>query len=261
MKILTLIQVMIASLIFFPARDYTQLPSAYRLAYEEVRCQAADGTQLYGWFMPAAESRATIYFLHGNAGNISDRLYKTEGWVKRGYSVFLLDYRSYGQSKGSITSENDIYQDAEAGLAWLRNEKKTALSDLIIYGESIGSAPALYLAVKRNFKALILESPFTSLADVAKIHYPFVPSFLLRQFQFNNLERLRQIHTPVIILHGIQDGICPYRMGETLFREAPQPKELVSVPEGRHNDLYELLGADFFDKPIRFMVQSAGSSS
>jgi len=253
MKPWLLIQTMIASLIFFPTKEYAQFPDAYGLQYESVQCTTEDGVALRGWYIPAKSSRKTIFFLHGNAGNISDRVFKADGWVKRGYSVFLLDYRGYGDSEGQIQHENDLYRDAEAGLKWLKEKKHLANADIIMYGESIGSAPALYLTVKTNFHAIILEAPFTSLPDMAKKHYPFVPSFILHSFQMLNIERISQIKTPVFILHGQHDEVCPYEMGQLLFQAAPKPKEFLSVPNGLHNNLPDLLGASYYNKPIQFM--------
>lgn len=250
---------MIASLIFFPSRDYTALPKDYELISEDVRIKTEDGVQLTGWYLPAPESKGTIYFLHGNAGNISDRLFKVDGWVKRGFSVFLLDYRSYGESKGKIESEQDIYRDGKAGLLWLQNEKQLANSAIVLYGESIGTAPMTELASKERFRALILEAPFTSFAEVTKVHYPFIPSFLLGAFQFDNIDKIEKIETPIFILHGKEDEICPWWMGKALFEKIAGEKEMVSVPKGHHNDLSDVMGEEFYNKPLRFLMKIKGS--
>ena len=119
MKVWTLLNLMVASLIFFPSKEYSQTPEDYGLAYENVQLKTEDGIQIAAWYLPARNSKATIFLLHGNAGNIGDRLFKAAGWVKRGYSFFMLDYRSYGESSGKISGEDDLYRDAEAGLKWL----------------------------------------------------------------------------------------------------------------------------------------------
>ena len=247
---------MIASLIFFPTHEYTALPRDYGLISEDVRVVTEDGVKLAGWYLPAPEARGTVYLLHGNAGNIADRLFKAEGWVKRGFSVFLLDYREYGKSEGQIKNEDDLYRDARAGLLWLRNEKKLSNSKIILYGESIGTAPMIELATKERFCILILEAPFTSFVEVTKVHYPFVPVFLVNAFQFDNKSKIESIDTPVFILHGKDDEICPWKMGDALFQKVKAPKEFFSVPNGHHNDLPDVAGEDFYERPIQFLIKN-----
>ncbi len=251
---------MIASLIFFPTQEYSALPSDYGLISEDVSLRTEDGVTLAGWYLKAPESEKTIYLLHGNAGNIADRLFKAAEWVKRGYSVFLLDYRGYGASEGKIESENDLYADARAGLVWLRNQKKLSNSEIVLYGESIGTAAMVELASKEHFFTLILESPFTSFKEVTKVHYPFVPDFLLNSFEFDNKNKIQNIDTPVFIIHGKEDEICPWVMGEALYERVKAPKQMFSVPRGHHNDLPDLAGAEFYEKPIQFLNQIKGSS-
>ena len=256
MKFLNL---MIASLIFFPTREYTALPKDYGLISEDVKVVANDGVTLAGWYLPAPESKGTVYLLHGNAGNIADRLFKAEGWVKRGFSVFLLDYRGYGKSTGHIQNETSLYQDANAGLLWLRKEKRLSNAEIILYGESIGTAPMIELAAKERFLALILEAPFTSFVEVTKVHYPFIPALLVNAYQFNNKNKIESVDTPIFILHGTEDEICPYHMGETLFRNAKSEKEMFSVPKGHHNDLPDIAGEDFYDRPVQFIEKLKGN--
>lgn len=255
MNLLQLLNIMIASFIFFPTAQYSTLPENTGLISENVFLQTSDGVKISGWFLPAPDHQGVIYFLHGNAGNISDRLFKAEEWIKRSFSVFLLDYRSYGKSEGKITGEKDLYVDAEAGIDWLAREKKVQKSQIVLYGESIGSGPAVELASKASYKALVLEAPFTSLADIAKKHYPMVPSGLLSAFQFDNEEKIRNSKAPLFIIHGTQDEICPFEMGKRLFEAAPEPKELLEIPGGTHNELPFQAGPDFYNRPIQFLSE------
>lgn len=258
-----IIQAMIASLIFFPTKEYSALPKDYpELKSETVEIKTSDGVKLTGWYLTfskAAENTfrtsTTIYLLHGNAGNIGDRLFKAREWVHRGYSVFLLDYRGYGKSEGKITSEEDLYRDARAGLKWLQEIKKIQNGNIVLYGESIGCAPVIQLAIEsENFFALILEAPFTSLAAVTKVHYPFVPSAILGSFQFNNLEKISKVKYPTMIIHGEEDEICPFNMGSELYEKLTvKPKEIFSIPKGMHNDLAEVSLSEFYDRPNRFL--------
>ena len=263
MKIWVLIQIMIASFIFFPTKEYAALPEDYGLKAEEVRLVTEDGVQLAGWYLFAGQAgdspkkgqSPTIYLLHGNAGNIGDRLFKAAEWVKRGFSIFLLDYRGYGKSSGQITSEQDLYRDAQAGLEWLKARKKIGPSETVLYGESIGAAVVLELAAKEKFRAIILEAPFTSLSELAKVHYPFVPGVFTSGFQFQNMEKISKVHSPLLILHGEEDEICPFEMGRALYERAQNPKELFRIPNGHHNDLPDVAGPEFYDRAVQSLMK------
>ncbi len=245
-------------MIFFPEKDFYETPEDYDCVYENVYLQAEDGVPLFGWFLTAAgpAAKGTLLFTHGNAGNISSRLYKATGWIKRGFSVFLIDYRGYGKSGGTVQNSKDILRDAQAGLKWLREEKKLPLSEIILYGESLGTYPAIRLGAENRVLSVVLEAPFTSFLDLAGIHYPYVPKALMRDFEFENEKYVSDLQSPVFILHGKQDEICPYTMSETLFQKAPEPKELFCVRSGTHNDLAASAGEDFWRRPCEFLMRN-----
>ena len=245
---------MIASMIFFPEKTLYEQPVDYGLAFEDVFLETPDRVRLHGWFLPALrEEKGVILFFHGNAGNISHRLYKVKRWVELGFSVFLLDYRGYGQSGGSISNENDVLTDARTAFEWLAGEKKKQLVKTILYGESLGTHPVLRLAAEHRVAAVILEAPFTSFLDLARRHYPLVPALLLKNFEFSNTEVISKVKSPVFIMHGTDDEICPYAMGGELFEQTPNPKEFFTIAGGRHNDLPVHGGDDFWDKPFQFL--------
>lgn len=247
-----LINLVITSLLFFPEEEFYAKPEDFGLAYEDLSLITADKVKLHGWFLPAENAVHTLLFFHGNAGNISGRLFKAEGWVKRGVSVLLFDYRGYGKSQGDIETEADLYQDAEAALAWLIQEKKIPVENILLYGESLGSVPAADLAARYNVKGLILEVPFTSLAEIAKVHYPWVPVSLLKDFTLRNIDKIPLVKSPVFITHGTDDEVCPYWMGEKLYQAATSRKKFVRVGGGAHNNLQDIQGKDFFDEPYDF---------
>jgi len=255
MNLVHLFNIMIASFIFFPTQPYSVLPASLGLQSETVTTTTADHVKISGWFLPSPESKGVIYFLHGNAGNISDRLFKAEEWIRRGFSVFLLDYRGYGKSEGKITGEKDLYLDAEAGIHWLLKEKSIQRSNIILYGESIGASPAIHLAIKQAYRGIILEAPFTSVAQIAKRHYPMVPSAWLSAFRFDNLEKISHLKAPLMIIHGASDEICPVEMGKQLFDAAPQPKEFFEIKNGTHNELPFQAGEDFYNRPVQFLLK------
>ena len=232
-----LINLMITSMIFFPEKTFYERPENYGLVHEDVSFQTQDGVQLHGWYLKGPPEKGVLLFFHGNAGNISGRIYKAEGWVKRGFSVFLVDYRGYGKSEGRIDHQEDVVKDAEAALSWLREVKRIPDSKIVLYGESLGSHPAIRLAVREKFAGLILEAPYTSFVDLGKLHYPLVPSSLVADFAFPNKDYIGQLQTPLFIVHGTEDEVCPYAMSGELFEHAPSPKEFFTVTGGAHNDL------------------------
>ncbi len=255
---------MITSMIFFPEKTFYEKPQDYGFDWEDVSIQTADGVSLHGWFLKAKPEEGVLLFFHGNAGNISGRLFKAQGWVKRGFSVLLLDYRGYGKSAGSIQRGSDIVLDGEAARDWLIQNKKIRPERLILYGESLGSYPAVRLA-HQPFLALILESPFTSFQDLAMKHYSLIPGMvrnsLISDFKYPNIDYIADIKTPVFILHGTRDEICPYEMGEKLFEKAPEPKGFLSIPNGKHNDLPMAAGEDYWQKPYEFVLKRIGNPS
>ncbi len=248
---------MITSLLFFPEKDIVERPEDYGLTAEDVFPVTDDGVKLHGWYFQAREAKAALLFFHGNAGNISGRIHKAKGWVERGVSVLLLDYRSYGLSDGQIQTGEDIVVDAKAGLNELMGVKKWASEKIIFYGESLGSYPATRLAVDYKAAGLILEAPFTAFTDLAAIHYPALPKFMveamLKEFRFDNLSLIPKIQTPFFIMHGTADATCPYEMGKKLFEAAPEHKFFFSVPDAGHNNLPESAGAAYWEEPNEFL--------
>ncbi len=248
---------MITSMIFFPDKTYYEKPESYGLQAEDVFLKTVDGVKIHGWWFEAEKPQGALLFFHGNAGNISGRLEKAAGWVRRGFSVFLLDYRGYGRSEGSLQSGQDILRDAEAAYLWLTEKKQQPPERLFVYGESLGTYPAIRLAAERRVAAVLLEAPFTSFADLAGLHYAAIPSFLADQmlgdFRFPNIEYISAVKAPVYFIHGTQDETCAYAMGEKLFELAPEPKGFFSIPGGGHNDLPYAAGEDFWEKPVQFL--------
>lgn len=243
---------MITSMLFFPTKEFSAQPADLGLKAEDAWPETKDGIKLHGWFLEAPQSNACLLFFHGNADNISSRLPKAKEWVERGISVFLLAYRGYGKSKGEIKTGEDLCKDAEAALKWLQEKKLYTASQLILYGESIGAVPAIELANKEKFKAIILEAPFTCLKELAKHHYGLAPDLLIKDFLMDNESKISKLKSPVFILHGTQDEIVPFEMGKRLFEKAPQPKEFFAIQDAHHNDITSVGGSDFFDRPLRF---------
>jgi uncharacterized protein len=251
----------VASMIFFPSRDITSEPNDLGIRFEDLRLKTSDGAELHGWFLHAQStktqdetSQLTLLWLHGNAGKISGRISKAEGWVKRGVNVLLVDYRGYGKSSGKIDAEENLHHDAQAAWTWLRDVKGIPPNDMVLYGESIGSVPAIRLAAEALARALILEAPFTSTKEMTKIHYGgMVPDFMIKDFQMDNVSRIGGIQCPLFVIQGSEDEVVPIQMGKAIFEKAPDPKEMWIIEGGLHNDLPSRTGSQFVEKPLEFV--------
>ena len=229
-------------LIYHPIRDHEVTARELGLDHENVTLVAEDGVRLDAVFLPAKDSRVTVLFTHGNAGNLSHRLDRTIFLQARlGADVLLFDYRGYGRSEGS-PDEDGTYRDARAAYRWLTEERKVAADRLVLFGESLGSAIALDLAVSRPCRALVLEAPFTSVPDMARVVFPFLPRSFVRT-QYDNLDKVRRLRVPLLVLHGERDEIVPFAQGRRLFEAAPEPKRFFPIPGAGHNDTY-IVGGD-----------------
>ena len=204
--------------------------------FETVTLLTSDHLKLTAWYKKAQHPDApTILYLHGNAGNIADRSQKFAALTAQGMGLLALSYRGYGTSEGSPT-EQGLYIDARTALSYLRQEQQIPLSHLILYGESLGSGVATYLALHHSFKAMILEAPFTSITNIAQNRYPFLPIALLLKDTFPSITRIAHIHTPLLIIHGALDTTTPIRHGQTLYQHANHPKQLIIHPTTNHAD-------------------------
>jgi fermentation-respiration switch protein FrsA (DUF1100 family) len=178
-----------------------------------------------------------IVYFHGNGGHIGYRRDRLRWFAQSGYGVLMAEYRGYGGNPGT-PSETGLHIDAVAALEFLAGAGIEA-DRLVLYGESLGSGVAVQLARQRQIAGLILEAPFTSVADVAQFHYPFLPAAVLVRDRFDSLFRISEVKTSILILHGEQDRVVPVRYGRELFDAAPQPKRLWLAKEGGHEDLVQ----------------------
>jgi hypothetical protein len=217
-----------------PSRELRYNPSDIGLDYESVYITTRDNVRLHGWFVPAKRERATLLFFHGNAGNISHRLDSLRIFYNLGLSTLIIDYRGYGQSEGKVTEEG-TYLDAEAAWNYLTKERQTEPEKIILFGRSLGGSIAAHQSARNTPEALILESVFTSVPDMAAKFYPVFPVRLLSRFQYNSIEALRKINCPVLIIHSPDDEIIPYENGLRLFEAAGKPKSFLEI-RGSHNE-------------------------
>ncbi len=221
-------------LVYRPKRIMDHTPRREGLDYQEIFFKTKDGVTLYAWFIPAEESKATALHCHGNSGNISDRIDTIKIYHDIGISLFIFDYRGYGKSKGS-PSEKGTYKDAQAAWHYLVEEMAIKPADIIISGHSLGGSVAAYLAGKVTPKALVVEGSFTSMIDMGKLFYPYMPIRLLVRHRYNTREHLKKVCCPVLIIHSPDDRLVPFDMGRALYRAANPPKRFLQI-HGSHND-------------------------
>lgn len=220
-------------MIHFPTSELVATPADIGLGYEEVALTAEDGAELHGWFVPVAQERGTLLFLHGNAGNISHRLESLQIFNQLRLSVLIIDYRGYGRSSGA-PSEQGLYKDAQAAYRYLVEERGVKPGQLVIFGRSLGGALAAKLAAENKAGALILESSFTSVPDLGARLYPFLPVRLLSRYQYATRAAVQKVGVPVLVVHSREDEIIPYEQGRALYQAAPEPRRLLDL-QGSHN--------------------------
>lgn len=232
------------ALIYVPSRTGVFPPTAVGAAVEEVTFGAH--ASLYGWFVPGRPDRTLLIFC-GNGGNLTYRapllaLMRQEV----GAGLFIFDYQGYGRSSG-LPSEPATRADARAALAYLRGRPDVDPRGIAYYGESLGSAVAVDLAVDEPPRALVLNAPFTSIRDMARLHYPLLAPLLpFVRTRYDSAARIGEVRVPVIVIHGAGDRVVPAEQGRRLYEAANEPKRLLIVPGAGHNDLVDVGGAAYW---------------
>jgi fermentation-respiration switch protein FrsA (DUF1100 family) len=240
-------------LLYFPERNHDATPEAIGLSYESVFFKTADGVKIHGWYIPAERSRGAILFCHGNAGNISHRLFFIDLLNRMGMSTLIFDYRGYGWSEGK-PSEEGTYRDAEAAWDYLVSEKRFNPREIVILGRSIGGSIAARTARDCKPAALIVESVFTSVRDIGSEVYPYLPVRWLSRYDYNTLEFLRRVSCPVLVIHSPQDEIIPIHHGKHLYEAANPPREFLEI-KGSHNEGAVISGRFYTDGIDSFIAR------
>ncbi len=244
---------MFNAILFHPIRGAEIQPERLGLVGEGVFLEADDGIQIHAFWLPAERARVAILFLHGNAGNASYSLPISSYLVRLGASVLVLDYRGYGLSEGT-PSEEGVYQDARAGLAYLTDVQGFPEDRIIVFGQSLGGAVAVDLAQDRKLGGLILVSTFESVANLAKTRVPFADLFL--SDRFDSGQKIARLRAPVLFLHGDLDGTVPIASGRSLFERAPEPKNFVIVKGAGHNNVADIGGRFYWNQIDQFIKDS-----
>ena len=246
-------------LIYFPSRVLDLEPEDLGLEHEEVFLAADDGVRIHAWLLPVAGARRLVLVCHGNAGNVSHRLDRARQMQRRlGVSVLLFDYRGYGRSEGS-PDEEGTYRDARAAYRYAVETKGIRPEAIVLFGESLGAAVAAQLALETPARALVLESAFTSIPDMARAAYPFLPPVgpLIRT-RYATVAKARRLTLPLLMLHGERDDIVPLAQGRRVFEAAGGPKRFVTIAGAGHNDTY-LVGGDAYWDAFAAFLDSIGA--
>lgn len=235
--------------IFYPSRypegDWN---AASREGAEDRWITAKDGTKLNAWWYPLAGTRRATLFLHGNSGNVTNRVDHARRIREAGSAVLILDYRGYGKSEGR-PDERGVYQDADAAYVQVLKEGFEP-HDIVIHGESLGTAIAVDLASHHPCAGLILESPLSSVQEIAATVVPWIGPLFVRGF--NSRSKIGSVHVPLMVIHGNRDAIVPISHSRRLFAAANEPKEFWEIPGGTHNELLDVAGTEYVTKLLAF---------
>lgn len=251
------------ALVYHPTAEIPLTPADAGWIFEDLTLSTSDGVNINAWFVPVENARGVVLFCHGNAGNIGHRLDSIRIFRDLGLSVLIFDYRGFGLSEGR-PSEAGTYLDVRAAWDFLVEEKGVEPWRIVIFGRSLGGAVAAHLAAQlaqeqdqkqdqeQAMGALILESAFTSLPDMAARLYPYLPVRWLAKYSYNTLGRIRDVHAPVLVVHSPGDEIVPFAHGQALYAAAPEPRMFLEI-SGGHNSGFLTSGAVYVDGLSAFL--------
>ncbi len=224
-------------LLYVPNPQRTAPQSLGLAGVAEVELPTPDDQRLVTWRVMARPGKPTLLYFHGNAGNLATRSGRVRRYAEAGFGLLMLSYRGYGGSSGRPSEANNL-ADARLAYEQLRAQGLRA-DEIVLYGESLGSGVAVRLATEKAVGAIVLDAPYTSIVDVAKGAYPFLPVRPLLADRYESDRFIGSVKVPVLVLHGVKDGVIPVAMGQALFAAANEPKRLEIFPDGRHSDLDE----------------------
>lgn len=243
LSLLSLISCSIVNVfIFKPSKDLTATPLELGIPYQNVWFEARDGVRLNGWLIPGLPGVPLVLFFHGNGGNLSENLPYLDLLHKQGFPIFIFDYRGYGKSAGQPLREKDLYQDARGAVSYLERVGWRHES-VIFFGQSLGAAVALQMALESPPAGVVMEAAFTCMADVAKYTSPFgyyTVGWWGITMPFDNLAKIAKVGVPLLLIHGDNDKVVPVDMTRQLFHQAVEPKMLHIVRGGGHCEILEL---------------------
>jgi fermentation-respiration switch protein FrsA (DUF1100 family) len=225
------------SLLYFPSHSYVALQDAYaNRSFVELPVKTADGLDLKAWYAPATSKPFTFVFFHGNGDCLATASGTADPYIAAGYGFLVAEYRGYSGLPGKPT-EAGLYADGRATINALvaRGVKS---ENIILFGHSLGTGVAVQMAEEFHVGGVVLLAPYTSIAEMAQVEYPYLPARYLARDRFENEKKIRKIHAPVLIVNGTEDQIIPPSQGRQLYDLANEPKEFHSIPGRGHNDAF-----------------------
>jgi len=246
-------------LLYFPDTRRTPPDSLGLTGVQEIALRSPDGETIVAWFAAAAPGQPTLLYFHGNAGSLANRSERFAKYIARGRGVLMMTYRGYGGSTGQPSEKANV---ADAMLAYERlRGMGVAASDIIVYGESLGTGIAIQVAARHEVGGVVLDAPYTSIVDVAEAVYPILPSRWLMTDRYETLRHLPGVSAPMLIIHGEADRVIPVEMGRAVAASARAPAEIMTFPGAGHSDHYLFGSFDAVNAWIdRLRTRGSGST-
>ena len=214
-------------------------PEYYNLGKtKEIFIKTSDKISLLAWYHEGDKNMPILVYFHGNSFDIGERAYRIKRYNDAGFSTLLVSWRGFSGNDGNPTEEN-LYLDGNATIDWVLKNTKFKIEDIVNYGESLGSGVAVELNLKYEFLCTVLEAPFTSIADVANKRYKIYPTKYLVKDKFDNLSKIDQIKSPILIISGLRDEVVPHSHSKLLHNKANNTKKSLFIDEAMHNNLYD----------------------
>lgn len=221
-------------LMYHPSLERVPPSQVGLTAVEEIEIATGDGHTVLAWLGKAAPGQPTLLYFHGNGGSLANRSERMRKYLEQGRGMLMMTYRGYGGSTGS-PSERANVADGKRAFDWLV-QHGVSPADIVLYGESIGSGVAVQVAADRRAGGVILDAPYTSILDVARLHYPYLPSGLFLRDRYETMRHIGKINAPLLVVHGEADEVIPVEMGRMVFAAASEPKQLATFRGARHSD-------------------------
>ncbi len=222
------------SILYLPVKEMAG-PKNYGIYNAElINLKTSDNVNIIGWYISPKHNQPVMLYLHGNAGNLGDRVEKLQAYLNQGFGMLAVSWRGYGGSEGSPT-EDGLYNDARSAIKYL-TDSGIGLKDIFFYGESLGSGVAVQMATEFSARALVLEAPYTSISNKAADLYPYIPVRALLKDHFSSIDKIGSVHIPVLIFHGYLDKVMPISHGRRMLEAANEPKEARFFEQVGHTD-------------------------
>lgn len=241
------------AMVFYPVKAMSEDPSDWGLQFEEVELVSEDNLRLHGWYISSPDANRVLLFFHGNAGNISHRQQSIAIFHRLGLNILIVNYRGYGKSEGT-PGEQAFYRDSRVAWNYLLTEKNVNRENIIIFGRSLGGIIAAELASEVQPGHLILESTFSSARDMSKRLFPVMSNFVPLRFEFNAIDYIKNVKSPILVAHSPDDEIIPFQLGEKLFSAANEPKRFLTL-SGGHNGGF-LLAQPRYEQEISLFLSA-----